>query len=134
MLTAAARLFTTEQVPEGRTIIHEGDHGDRFYVIVSGSVEVLRKIEGAAPTADGEAQQRLAILQVGDYFGELALLHRTSRSASICTLTPCTLLTLASEQLDSLIERVPQLRAGRMERMHAARITSEASSEPRPVI
>jgi ATP-binding cassette subfamily B protein len=133
MLTEAARLFTTEQVPEGRTIIHEGDHGDRFYVIVSGSVEVLKRIEGAAPAADGEPHRRIAVLQVGDYFGELALLHRISRSASVCTLTPCTLLTLASEQFDYLIERVPQLRI-RMERVHAARLISEASSELRPVI
>ena len=133
MLTEAARLFATEQIPEGRTIVHEGDCGNRFYVIVSGSVEVLKRIEGAAPAGDGEAQRRLAVLQVGDHFGELALLHRISRTASIRMMTPCTLLTLASNQFDYLIERVPQLRA-RMERMHAARLNSEAASELRPVI
>jgi ATP-binding cassette, subfamily B, bacterial len=133
MLTEAARLFTTEQVPDGRTIIHEGERGDRFHVIVRGSVEVLKRIEGAAPAAGGEPQRRLAVLQVGDHFGELALLRHIPRTASIRTMTPCTLLTLASDQFDYLVGRVPQLRA-RMEQMHAARLNSGASLELRSVI
>lgn len=131
LLAEAARLFITEQYPEGRTIVYEGDHGDRFYVIVRGSVEVLKRIDGAEHAAPGE-QRRLAVLQVGDHFGELALLRHVPRTASVRTLTPCTLLALASEQFDYLIARAPQLRA-RMEQMHAARLASEALSELGPV-
>jgi ATP-binding cassette, subfamily B, bacterial len=131
MLAEVARLFTTEQYPQSRTIVHEGDRGDRFYVIVRGSVEVLKRNDGADNAGRGD-QRRLRVLQVGDHFGELALLRNIPRTASVRTLTPCTLLALASEQFNYVIERAPQLRT-RMEHMHAALLASEASSEFGPV-
>jgi ATP-binding cassette subfamily B protein len=127
MLAEVARLFTTEQYPQARIIVHEGDPGDRFYVIVRGSVEVLQRTDGADYDGRGD-QRRLAVLQVGDHFGEIALLRHVPRTASVRTLTPCTLLALASEQFDYLVERAPGLRE-RMEQMHAARLASEASSQ-----
>ena len=64
------------------------DDGDRFYMISTGRLEVLR--EG----------KRLAILAGGDAFGELALLRGERRNATVRTLEPCELL--AVDQVDFL--------------------------------
>ena len=59
--------------PQGSEIIREGDDGDRFYILLDGSVDVVR---------NGE---HLARLKPGDFFGETALLLDTPRTASVCT-------------------------------------------------
>jgi ATP-binding cassette subfamily B protein len=122
LLADVAQLFGTEQYPQGRTIVHAGDRGDRFYLIARGSVEVLR------PAEDMYERTRIAVLRDGDYFGEIALLHNAPRMASVKTLTPCTFLSLQREQFSYLLERAPQLRA-RLEKVMAAR---EADGEAEP--
>jgi ATP-binding cassette subfamily B protein len=113
-LSAAAALFVTESHPEGRTVIHQGDEGDRFYVLVRGAVEVLVDDSGGA-------RRRIAVLQDGDHFGELALLRPVPRNATVRTLVPCTLLSLQRRQFDILLRQAPQLRA-RMEAVHTERV------------
>jgi CheY-like chemotaxis protein len=54
--------------------------------------------------------RRLAVLQDGDYFGELALILNAPRSASVCAQTECTCLTLPREKFQALMSRVPSLR------------------------
>jgi ATP-binding cassette subfamily B protein len=120
MVADAARLFVTEYHPAGRTVIYEGDSADRFYIIARGSVEVVRNVGGGA-------QRRIAVLEDGDHFGEIALLKNVPRSASVRTLTPCTFLTLQRDQFGSLLERAPQLRE-RIELIHERRV---AASGPR---
>ncbi len=70
------------EVGEGREVITEGDRGDRFYLIDSGEVEVLK--QGAHRGNQGE----------GESFGEIALLRRERRSATVRTVTPTRLLSL----------------------------------------
>jgi ATP-binding cassette subfamily B protein len=113
-LRLAAPLFVTERHPEERTVIHQGDAGDRFYILVRGAVEVL------AADADG-APRRIAVLEDGDHFGESALLRSVPRTASVRTLMPCTLLSLQRRQFETLLQHAPQLRA-RMEAVHNARL------------
>ena len=98
----AAQLMT-ENVPEQRTVIHQGDVGDKFYVIVRGKVEVIHQDPAGA-------EDRLAVLQDGDHFGEIALLHHVVRTASVRTLTPCIFLALQRGQFDRLLSQVPNLR------------------------
>ena len=75
----------------GSVIINEGDHGDRFYAIVRGQVEVRR---GTI------ARRRLG---PGDYFGEIALLREMRRTATIVALSDVHLATLdTADFLDSL--------------------------------
>jgi ATP-binding cassette, subfamily B, bacterial len=131
LLAEAARLFVTEQFPADRTIVHQGDHGDRFYVIVRGSVEVAQQSDG--DEYGGGEWRRLAVLQVGDHFGELALLRHIPRTARVRSLTPCTVLSLAVEQFDYLLERAPALRV-RMEQMHAARVARAATAPTGPIL
>jgi ATP-binding cassette, subfamily B, bacterial len=125
LLAEVARLFVTEHYPEGRMVIYEGDAGDRFYIIVRGSVEVVRGVEGAV-------QHRISVLEDGDFFGEIALLKTVPRTASVLTLVPCTFLSLQRGQFNYVLERAPQLRR-HMEAMYAERIAgADAVSAPRP--
>lgn len=97
------RAFVTERVDAGSTIIQQGEEGNRFYILVRGQVEVLQQSEE-------EESRRLAILEDGDYFGEMALLKAIPRTAAIRTLTPSTLLTMHRKSFQKTIENSPQLK------------------------
>ena len=96
--------FATENIPAGRDVVVEGDHGDKFYIIARGRVEVLRR----GSTGQDE---RVGVLEDGDNFGELALLRDTPRNASVRTVTPCIFLTLTRRHFRVLLERFPEVRA-----------------------
>ena len=102
-LKAVAGLFITEHYPQDRMIVHEGDPGDRFYIIVRGRVEVFKK----GPSG---SENRMAVLEDGDYFGEIALVRNVPRTASVRTLADCVLLSLTGEQFLRLIEQSPTMR------------------------
>jgi ATP-binding cassette subfamily B protein len=118
-LAAIADRFVTERYPRGKRIIEEGDPGDKLYIIVHGSVEVLKR------GPEGE-ERRLAVLQDGDVFGEIALLEDVPRIATIVTRTPCLMLTLGRQQFDNILAAVPDLRIA-FEQVAAARRREEAA-------
>lgn len=99
-----SHFFATESYAKDRTIIHEGDPGDKFYVIVRGKVEVMKK-DGLGDS------KRVAVLSDGDFFGEVALLRNIPRTATIHTLTPVVFITLQREFFRDLIEQAPHLAA-----------------------
>jgi CRP-like cAMP-binding protein len=68
--------------PSGTAIVREGQPGDRFYLIDHGACEV---------TIGEQAVRRLG---PGDGFGEIALLRRVPRTASVWAIEPTSLLTL----------------------------------------
>lgn len=95
-------MFATERSPEDRTIIYEGDPGDKFYIIVRGRV-ICEKLAQKGP------EDRPVLLDDGDYFGEVALLRAVPRTASVRTMTPCVFLTLSNEQFHEVLKRIPGL-------------------------
>jgi len=117
VLTDIASRLVTESVAAGRTVLFEGDPGDKFYVLVRGSVEVVKRHEGR--------DSRLAVLQDGDFFGETALLQGIPRTATIRTLTPCTFLTLQRGQFLDLMSRAPEL-AQAVDEIQRRRLAAQA--------
>jgi ATP-binding cassette subfamily B protein len=97
-------MFITERVPPGRTVITEGDEGSRFYIIIRGKVAV------SATGEDGRAR-RVATLDDGDYFGEIALLTDSPTTATVETLMPSIFLILQREQLQKLMHQHAELGA-----------------------
>lgn len=60
---------------DGEAIVRQGEVGDCMYVVQSGEVEVVQGTDGG--------EQRLAVLQPGDFFGEMAMFEREVRSATV---------------------------------------------------
>ena len=79
--------------------MHQGDPGDRFFIVARGDVEVI---------AD---EKSIATLRDGDYFGETALLYDQPRSATVRTLAPSVLLSLRRRPFLALLQTRPDLRA-----------------------
>jgi CRP-like cAMP-binding protein len=84
-------------VPAGKVLVEEGRIGTEFFLIVSGTAGV---------THEGK---KVASLGPGAYFGELALLDRKPRSASVVSETDMVLLVLSQRQFNSLLESVPTI-------------------------
>jgi CRP-like cAMP-binding protein len=78
-----------------------GDHGDRFYIILEGQLEIIK----ALGTPD---EQLLNICGPGDYVGEMCLLDPDrSRTASVRTGSPVRLLEMTRAHLDALLYQYP---------------------------
>jgi CRP-like cAMP-binding protein len=96
-LARLAAVVEEQDFPEGRTISGEGDPGDAMFFILSGSVRIEKKTgEG------GTGQKTLAILETGDYFGEISLFDQQPRSASAVAAGPSQILRLSKSAFDSL--------------------------------
>jgi cAMP-dependent protein kinase regulator len=93
----AAKMLVT-RYSAGDTIVEQGAAGDRFFVIVDGQVEVVRR-------EDDGVEARLAALGVGDFFGEMALLDRAPRSATVRALSPVETYTLTADDFQRMLER-----------------------------
>ena len=103
VLATLADSFITERCPAGRDVFREGDPGDKFYIVARGKLSVW------VNTADGGRRQ-IRSMDDGDYFGEIALMEDSPRSASVRTSTDCTFLTLARDPFLKLLQREPKLR------------------------
>ena len=104
MLARLASCFGSESHPAGATIVEEGEAGDKFYVIVRGTLDVLQ----TGP--DGEPRL-LRVLQDGDFFGEIALIDNVARTATVRARTGCLLLVLAREEFLGVLRASPELRS-----------------------
>ena len=92
---------TVKQVGKDELVFHQGDAGDCFYIIDQGSVSVFYEDKGR--------KKQLCILNSGDYFGEMALLNRDRRSASVATLEDSTFLCLDKDNFVDLTRTNPVL-------------------------
>ena len=91
-LTMVADLFSVRDYDQGSIIFEEREVGDSLYVIASGSVEILRK----KATGDSKA---IATLDAPQFFGEMSLIDKEFRSATVRASTRATLLQLSNENL-----------------------------------
>lgn len=88
----------------GRVIIREGRVGAAFFLIVSGSVEVIK----ALGTPEEKVINKLG---AGDFFGEIANMKHTTRVATVRAITETRCLMIQRLHLDSYIERFPAVLA-----------------------
>ena len=91
-LSKLAALLEREEIAPGATIIREGDPGERFYVVLSGMLNVSQ---------DAVGERRL--LRPGDTFGEVALAMGIPRTASVRAVTPAVVASCDQETFDELL-------------------------------
>jgi MFS family permease len=98
-LETVARELDHVRVPEGADVFRQGDPGDRFYVVVEGTALVV---------GDGRA---VATLGPGDSFGEIALLRRVPRTATVSAVGELRLESLRGDRFLALMTGSPRGRA-----------------------
>lgn len=96
-LTTIGRASDEVQVPAGRVLVEEGKPGHEFYVILDGQATVKR------------GSRKIATLGPGQFFGELALLDRGLRTATVVADTDLELLVLGQREFSAVIDEVPGL-------------------------
>lgn len=96
-LEAIAESMNEANVPVGGVVTAEGGPGDGFFVIESGEAEV---------TIDSEPR---ATMTAGDYFGEIALLLGSSRTATVTAITALRCYALTPWDFRELVEGSPSI-------------------------
>lgn len=101
-LRALIGCFEMITVPAGKAVIAEGEEGAEAYIVARGELEVRR-------TTEEEKNITLARLTNGALFGEMALLSRAPRSASVVACRPSILLLARREALEAVAEKRPDI-------------------------
>ena len=96
------KILGQRKVAAGEIILQEDAAPDYMYILKSGRVRVTR----AASTGE----EVICELQTGDHFGEIALIDKGPRSASVAAVSPCELLTLHERDFNQLLAAHPALR------------------------
>ncbi|MGH9026407.1 MAG: cyclic nucleotide-binding domain-containing protein [Acidimicrobiia bacterium] len=96
-LKAVQRAADQIDVPAGREIVQEGRTGHEFFLILDGNASVTRH------------KRKVATLGAGEYFGEMAVLDRGPRTASVTADTDMSLLVLGQREFAGLVSTVPGL-------------------------
>jgi CRP/FNR family cyclic AMP-dependent transcriptional regulator len=108
-LALIARASDEVDVPAGKELVKEGSPGHEFFLILKGEASVRRN------------GRKVATLGSGQYFGELALLDRGPRNATVVADTPMELLVLGQREFSGVLDEVPIL-AHKMLTIMAARV------------
>ena len=97
-LAQLAQRATLKRFPKNSVLVNEGDETDSLYIIHSGKVKIY--------ISDEEGKELvLSIHGPGDYFGEIALLDESPRSASAMSLEECKLYVLSKTQFESFLKQ-----------------------------
>lgn len=92
-----AKLVEVREVPKGTEIVREGRFTREFFIIFSGSAAVTVR------------SRKRDVLSAGNFFGELAILNKSSRSATVTALTGVRLGAIDARDFQSLIEQEPKI-------------------------
>ncbi|MEO5577410.1 MAG: cyclic nucleotide-binding domain-containing protein [Gaiellaceae bacterium] len=97
-LAAIAAIADEVDLPAGKTLIQEGDSGREFFVLIAGAADV---------TQGGKKIGRM--MGPGDFFGEIALISKAPRTATITTTSPVRALVITDRAFRQLLEHSPSI-------------------------
>ncbi|HEY4572981.1 MAG TPA: cyclic nucleotide-binding domain-containing protein, partial [Thermoanaerobaculia bacterium] len=93
----------------GEHIFREGDLGTEMYIINEGKVEILNVV--------GDEEQVLAVLEKGDFFGEMSVLEDLPRAATARAATDVRLLQINGSTFDQLLQGNPEIAVRMMRKL-----------------
>ncbi len=96
-LRLIANIADQIEWPEGKTLIKEGRPGNEFFILIDGTVSVSR---------DG---RKLRDLAAGEWVGEIALISRLPRTATVVTTSPIRALVMTGGNFFQLVEDIPSI-------------------------
>ena len=94
-----AKALGVHEVAEGVMLVRQGEAGDTFYVLIDGAARVSRN------------GRRIATLEAGDWFGELAVLDPAPRNADVVTSMAATVGILDAKSFKKLVGELPAMTA-----------------------
>ena len=95
-------VASEKSYPKNAVVLTEGEMGDSLYMIQSGKVKVV--------IGDEEGRELiLKILGPGDFFGEMSMIDKQPRSASVTTIEPATFLVLSNAAFERCVEQAPRI-------------------------
>src|SRR3954453_12087835 len=97
-MSRLAAVAGEQEFAPGQSIVRQGQVGTGLYVIAGGSVNVIRG-----------ADDVIATLKPGEFFGELSVIDQHPRNASVQATQPTSVLAVASWDLLALLEKDPAL-------------------------
>jgi len=103
-LAALGSRLRERTLRKGQTLFREGDAGADMFIVRRGTMLVSKEVTG-------RVEQVLVRVEAGDFFGEMSLLDRSPRSASVQAETDATLLVLDRDGLQTLTDQAPRAAA-----------------------
>jgi CRP/FNR family cyclic AMP-dependent transcriptional regulator len=98
-LAAVAAIADEIDLADGKELIREGDRGREFFVLLEGSADVRK------------GNRKIRSLGEGDFFGEIALVAHTPRTATVVARSPIRALVITDRAFKSLLEKMPEVQA-----------------------
>ncbi|MGH3073512.1 MAG: Crp/Fnr family transcriptional regulator [Gaiellales bacterium] len=117
-IEAVGRLMDEVDVKDGRVLMREGAAGREFFIVISGTVRVERN------------GRKINELGPGDFMGEIALIDRGPRTATVIAAEPCRLLVLDIGGFRTLVSKYPSVQ-GKIMKALAERLRE---AQPRAVV
>jgi CRP/FNR family transcriptional regulator, cyclic AMP receptor protein len=102
-LREVAKVADEIDLPEGKTLTREGERGREFFVLLEGSADVRQK------------GNRIRTMGEGDFLGEIALVTKLPRTATVTTTSPVRALVITDRDFSALLKRSPQIGQGVLE-------------------
>ncbi len=114
-LQRIVRLIKGTRVPEGRAIVHRGQPGEAFYIVLEGECEVVQEDDKS------DANATLAVIPPGECFGEMSLITGEPASATVRARGDATVLMISRENFNTMLAIAPEI-AITLARVLAARL------------
>jgi CRP/FNR family transcriptional regulator, cyclic AMP receptor protein len=116
-LEALAGIADEIDLQDGSVLTREGQPGREFFVLIEGAVDVT------------QAGDTIARLEAGDWFGEIALLTKATRTATVTASSPVRVLVVTDRAFRQVLETTPTIAVKMLERVgerlgHDADLTS----------
>jgi CRP-like cAMP-binding protein len=111
-LQDVAQIADEIDLPAGKEMATEGDRGREFVVLLEGEAEVTK------------GGKRINTMKNGDFFGEIALVTKMPRTASVQATTDVHVLVITERAFDSLVKKSPEVARGVAEAL-AERVAPE---------
>ena len=96
-LQDVAHIADELDLPAGKEMATEGDRGREFFVLLKGEAEVTR------------GGERINTMKEGDFFGEIALVTKMPRTATVTATSDVDVLVITERDFDSLLKKSPEI-------------------------
>jgi CRP/FNR family transcriptional regulator, cyclic AMP receptor protein len=96
-LAEVARIADEIDLREGKELTKEGAPGREFFVLVEGTADVVKN------------GRKVNSLGAGDFFGEIALVHQSPRTATVKATSPVRALVVTERNFKRLLEDIPEI-------------------------